>query len=278
MINYNGNFIDQSNTDLNNRGFLFGDCVFDTLKVVNNNILFWESHYLRLMSSIRILRMEIPNKFTPEFLKNEILKTNSQIDSNFSGRVRLSIFRSGGGLYSPESSVPSYVIQSEKSNNFFFKIINKPFKVDLFKDYVVQPNLLSNLKTNNRILNVIGSVYASENDLDSCILLNDNKYVTEFLNGNIFIIKGSKIKTPPLNSGCINGIMRKIIIDLIDLNLNLEIEEVKISLFELISSDEIWLTNSICGITAISEYRNKKFSNGLAKQLINSLNLRIENS
>lgn len=275
MVNYNGNFIDQNNTDLNNRGFLFGDCIFDTLKVVNNNILYWEEHYLRLMSSIRILRMEIPDHFTPEFLEQQILKTNSKIDNNFSGRVRVSVFRSGGGFYSPESSVPSYVIQPTISNEIFFNTNNKPFIVDLFKDYFVQPNLLSSLKTNNKILNVIGSIYARENELDSCILLNDNKDVVEFLNGNIFIVSGSIIKTPPLNSGCLNGIMRKKIIELVNVNSILNIEEVKISPFELMSSDEIWLTNSICGITAVSDYRNKKFYNIIASQLINLLNFNI---
>jgi branched-chain amino acid aminotransferase len=276
MVNYNGNFIDQNNTDLNNRGFLFGDCIFDTLKVVNNNILYWEEHYLRLMSSIRILRMEIPDHFTPEFLEQQILKTNSKIDNNFSGRVRVSVFRSGGGFYSPKSSVPSYVIQSEISNEIFFKTKNKPFIVDLFKDYFVQPNLLSSLKTNNKILNVIGSIYASDNELDSCILLNENKDVVEFLNGNIFIVCGSVIKTPTLKSGCLNGIMRKKIIELINLNSILNIEEVKISPFELMSSDEIWLTNSICGITAVSDYRNKKFNNIIASQLTNLLNIDIK--
>ncbi|KRO87111.1 MAG: aminotransferase class IV [Bacteroidetes bacterium] len=277
MINYNGNFIDQSNTNLINRGFLFGDCVFDTLKIVNNNILFWEEHYLRLMSSIRVLRMEIPDKFTPDFLEKEIFKTNSQIDSNFSGRVRLSVFRSGGGLYSPESSDPSYVIESKKSKDLLFKNHDKPYKVDLYKDYFIQPNFLSNLKTNNKILNVIGSVYASENELDNCVLLNDNKDVTEFLNGNIFIVNGSNILTPPLTSGCLNGVMRKKIIEMINASSDLEINETKISPFELISSDEIWLTNSICGVIAVSDYRNKKFSNNKAKRIIELFNMKIKN-
>tara|TARA_B100000795_G_scaffold83927_1_gene60939 strand:- start:5414 stop:6250 length:837 start_codon:yes stop_codon:yes gene_type:complete len=277
MINYNGNFIDQSSTDLINRGFLFGDCVFDTLKIVNNNILFWEEHYLRLMSSIRVLRMEIPDKFTPDFLEKEILKTNSQIDINFSGRVRLSVFRSGGGLYSPESSDPSYVIQSKRSNDLLFENFEKPYKVDLYKDYFIQPNLLSNLKTNNKVLNVIGSIYASENELDNCILLNDNKDVTEFLNGNIFTVNGSNISTPPLSSGCLNGVMRKKIIELVNASPGLELNETKISPFELISSNEIWLTNSICGIIAISDYRNKKFSNTQAKHLIELINMKIKN-
>ena len=277
MINYNGNFIDQSNTDLINRGFLFGDSVFDTLKIVNNNILFWEEHYLRLMSSIRILRMNIPDMFTPEFFEKEILKTNLKIENFFSGRVRLSIFRSGGGLYSPESSLPVYVIQSKKFDEKIFKMNDKPFKVDLFKEYFIQPNLLSNIKTNNKILNVIGSIYANENELDNCILLNDKRNVTEFLNGNIFIVNEKKIKTPLLSSGCLNGIMRKKIIELIKTKSNLEIEEIVISPFELMSSDEIWLTNSISGIVAVSDYRKKKFSNEIAKEFVRFLNIEIEN-
>ena len=64
MLNYNGNFIDQTNLSFSNRAFLYGDSVFETIKVVKNTVLFWEEHYLRLMSSMRILRIEIPNEFT----------------------------------------------------------------------------------------------------------------------------------------------------------------------------------------------------------------------
>ena len=80
--------------------------------------------------------MDIPDMFTPEFFEKEILKTNLKIENFFSGRVRLSIFRSGGGLYSPESSLPVYVIQSKKFDEKTFKINDKPFRVDLFKEYL----------------------------------------------------------------------------------------------------------------------------------------------
>ena len=110
MINYNGNFNHKFSTEFNNRGFLFGDSVFETIKVVNNKIIFWEEHYLRLMSSMRILRIEIPNSYTPEFLENEIKKTNLKTNSLFSGRVRLTIFRAGSGLYLPESNEPVFLM------------------------------------------------------------------------------------------------------------------------------------------------------------------------
>jgi branched-chain amino acid aminotransferase len=272
MINYNGNFKDQSLDHFNNRGFLFGDSVFETIKVVNNKIIYWEEHYLRLMSSMRILRIEIPSLYTPDFFEEEIRKTNLKIDSFFTGRVRLTIFRREGGLYLPDYNDPIFVINSQKTDQKLFNVNLQSYKVDLFKDYQIQSNLISNLKTNNRVVNVIGSIYAKENDLDNCILLNDQKFVSEFLNGNIFIVKDSQVITPTISSGCLNGVMRNKIIELINKLTNLEIEEKNFSPYELISSDEIWVSNSISGIIPVTEYRRKKFSNKVAITIINYLN------
>lgn len=272
MTNYNGIFKDQSLNDFNNRGFLYGDSIFETIKIINNKIIFWEEHYLRLISSMRILRMEIPNSYTPEFFEEEIIKTNQKIDSLFSGRVRLTVYRGGAGLYLPQTNYPLFVINSKKINQKLFIINHGPYKVDLFKDYQVQSNLISNLKTNNRVVNVIGSIYAKENELENCILLNNNKLVAEFLNGNIFIVNDNVIKTPTISTGCLNGVMRNKIIELIKKVPDYEIFEKDFSPYELISSDEIWVTNSISGIIPITEYRRKFFSNKVGNIIVNYFN------
>ena len=275
MINYNGNFKDQSLDHFNNRGFLFGDSVFETIKVIDNKIIYWEEHYLRLMSSMRILRIQIPSLYTPDFFEEEIRKTNLKIDSFFNGRVRLTIFRTKGEVYRPDSNEPIFVINSKKTDQKLFNVNLQSYKVDLFKDYLIQSNLISNLKTNNRVVNVIGSIYAKENDLENCILLNDQKFVAQFLNGNIFIVKDSLVKTPTISSGCLNGVMRNKIIELINKLPNLEIEEKNFSPYELISSDEIWVSNSISGIIPVIEYRKKLFSNKVAITILNYLNKQI---
>ncbi len=272
MTNYNGNIKDLSSDDFNNRGFLYGDSVFETIKIINNKIIFWEEHYLRLMSSMRILRIEIPKNYTPEFFEKEIVKTNLKIDSSFSGRVRLTIYRGGSGLYLPNNNFPIFVINSNKTNEKLFKIDRDVYKVDLFKDYQIQSNLISNLKTNNRVINVIGSIYAQENELDNCVLLNDNKLVTEFLNGNIFIVNDNVIKTPTISTGCLNGVMRKKIIELIKKVPAYKIQEKDFSPYELVSSDEIWVTNSISGIIPVTEYRRKSFSNNIGTIIVNYFN------
>ena len=112
MLNYNGDFQDHAEWIFSNRAFLYGDSVFETIKVVNNEILFWEEHYLRLMFSMRILKIEIPNTFTPDYLENQIKNTNSRVSKLFSGRTRLTVFRSGGGLYTPKTNEASFTIKS----------------------------------------------------------------------------------------------------------------------------------------------------------------------
>ena len=272
MLNYNGNFIDQTNLSFSNRAFLYGDSVFETIKVVKNKVLFWEEHYLRLMSSMRILKIEIPNEFTPDYLENQIKKTNSSISETFSGRVRLTVFREGEGLYLPKSNQAIFVINSFQNESILFETKFKIYKVDIYKDYLIQSNLLSNLKTSNRLINVIGSIYAQENGLDNCILLNENKLVTEFLNGNIFLVSDNVVKTPPINSGCLNGVMRNKIIELINKIPLFEIFEKDFSAYEIISSQEVWVSNSISGIIPVSQYRNKQFGNSVAKKVIDFLN------
>ena len=76
MININGKLLFEQNIKLSteNRGFKYGDAIFETIKVSNNRIIFWEDHYFRLMASMRMLRMKIPMEFTLEFLQKEILK------------------------------------------------------------------------------------------------------------------------------------------------------------------------------------------------------------
>jgi branched-chain amino acid aminotransferase len=275
MINYNGNLKDHYFNDFTNRAFLYGDSVFETIKVVNNKIMFWEEHYLRLMSSMRILRINIPPFYTPDFFENQIIKTIINLDKYFSGRVRLTVFRDGKGYYMPEINEPIFIITANKISEKFFKINTGSYKIDLYKDFKVQSDLLSNLKTNNKVLNVIASIYAKDNGLDNCILLNEKKQVAEFINGNIFIVNDNVIKTPPISTGCLNGIMRNKIIELVNGVNDYKIIEQNFSPYELISSNEIWVTNSISGIIAVTEYRKKYFADGVCKNILKYFNLEI---
>ena len=280
MINFNGTTIENNSKKLplENRGYMWGDALFETLKVVNSKILFWEDHYFRLMASMRILRMEIPMSFTMEFLETEILKTIEANNLNASTvKVRFNVDRGEGGEFLPTKKSINYSIETEKLEGDSYLIVETSnlYSVDLFKDYFTAPGLLNSLNTNNKIINVLGSIYAKENDLDNCLLLNTDKNLIGALNGNLFLVNDDKIKTPPILDGCINGIMRKQIMELIKNSHDFQIEEASISVFELQKADELFITNVIQGIKPVITYRKKNYGTKVSQDLLKRLNAKL---
>jgi branched-chain amino acid aminotransferase len=277
MMNLNGTLLETNKATIatDNRGLNYGDAVFETLRYSGGKIYFWEDHYFRLMASMRILRMEIPVSFTMEFLEQEILRTiGSSKITDATLRIKLLVWRKTGGKYTPTTNEIEYAISFEKLDVPFYILSETAYEVELFKDYYITSGLLSTLKTTNRIINILGSIFAKENEYQNCLLLNENKQVVEALNGNIFLVSGNTIKTSPLSDGCLNGILRKQIISIITAIPDFTLEEVSISPFELQKADEIFITNVIQGIVPITKYRKKEFEDKVTKLLLPKLNLK----
>ncbi len=275
MINYNGNLIKENEEviSFNNRGLQYGDALFETLRISNGKILFWEDHYFRLMASMRILRMEIPMSFSMEFLESEVLKTlenSERLTAN--ARAKIFINRKAGGKYTPITNDVDYFVITEKLENSFYTFNDSSYKVELFKDYYIPASLLSTLKTSTKVIHVLGSIFAKENDYDNCILLNDKKQVVEALNGNVFLVKGGEIITPSLEDGCLKGILRKQIISICSNSEKYTLIEKSISPFDLQKADELFITNVIQGIQPVLNYRKKEYESIVAKDLLQKLN------
>ena len=271
MINFNGKITDLSDQLINNRAFLYGDAVFETLIIFNDKILFWEDHYFRLMSSMRIIRLDIPDKYTPEFFKENIIKIHNNISQTGSSRIRINIYRVSGGKYKPEKNTPSFIISCESINYNTYKLNEGHYEVDLYKDYYLDNQLISSIKSNNKIINVVASIYASENGFDNCILLNKDKLVSEFINSNLFIIKDEKIYTPTLKSGCLNGVLRKNLFKILS-SSSFELCEQDLSTFDITQSDEIFGTNIAKGIFSVTKFRKKDYDCSKTKKIITMLN------
>jgi branched-chain amino acid aminotransferase len=269
MINFNSELLFKEDVQLStdNRGFKYGDGIFETIKVLNNKVIFWEDHYFRLMASMRMLRMKIPMEFTLEFLEQEIFRTIASLDSSLSYRVRLNVFRKDGGLYKPTTNEINYLIEGAVGQYQTKEV----YEIGVFKDFYNYSGLLSTIKTNNRMLNTLASIYASENELDNCVLINERKGVVEVANGNIFIVKGDVVKTPALTEGCIKGIVRNKVIEILTKNKDFTIEETAISPFEIQKADEVFITNAIMGIQVVTKYKKKSFSTALGSKLLANL-------
>lgn len=278
MVNLNGQQKAISNISIeNNRGFLYGDAVFETIKVLDGKVLFLEDHYFRLMSSMRILRMEIPMNFTMEFFEKEIKKSISieDISSSTAYRVRFTVYRDSEGYYLPNEQSIGYIATSEKLLNEMYVFNEEAYEVELFRDFYITKHLLSTLKTTNKLVQVVGSIFAKENDFQNCLVLNDEKNVIEALQSNLFVVKGNQIKTPPIADGCVKGVMRKQIIELIANNKDYEFVEESVSPFELQKADELFLTNCIVGVQAVRKYRKKEYTTNVTQDLLKKLNAKI---
>lgn len=265
MVNLNGRVIrdEDCHISLNNRAFKYGDGIFDTLKFEAGTLWFLEDHYFRLMSSMRMLRMKIPMDFTLSYYEEQLISTLEANGLHDRGRVRISIYRNEGGLYTPERHDIGFVIEAVPLN----LAASASIEIELYKDFPVLSGLLSTIKTNNRLVNVLGSIFKKENDYDNCILINEKKEVVEALNANVFIIKDKEIVTPVLDSGCINGIIRKKLLEDLPKHSDFQIKEVRLSPFELLKADEIFLTNSIVEIQSVDKYRKKTYASVVTDEI-----------
>ncbi|MCA1966802.1 MAG: aminotransferase class IV [Flavobacterium sp.] len=276
MVNFNGNIQENSSILIeNNRGFLFGDSIFETIKVLNNKVLFLEDHYFRLMASMRICRMEIPMNFTMEYFESQILNLITTFSNSNSYRVRFSVYRDSEGFYLPKSRNVQFVVTASPLNSALYSFGNEFYEVELYKDFYVSKQLLSTLKTNNKMLQITGSIFTEENGYANCLVLNDEKNVVEALQSNIFMKTGNVVTTPPVSDGCLNGIMRKQILDILKKMESIEVKETSISPFDLQKADELFLTNVISGIQPVTKYRKKEYTTEFASDVLKRLNAKI---
>jgi branched-chain amino acid aminotransferase len=273
MINFNGSIVSNDASLLTqNRAFLYGDAVFETVKIVNSKVLFLEDHYFRLMSSMRVIRMEIPMNFTMEYFEGQILALATAKNMEISARARITVYRNDGGYYLPKTNTVSFLINVEGLDSAMYSIHQGDYVVDLYTDFYVTRHLLSSIKTTNKIINITASIFADENGFDNCLLLNDSKNVIEALQGNIFMVKGNTLITPPVSEGCLNGVMRKQILSLARKIQNLDVVEQAISPFDLQKSEELFITNVIKGIQPVTKYRKKEFATNVSRLLLQKLN------
>ena len=275
MVNFNGDLLPESSHFLNhqNRGLQFGDALSERIRYTGRTLLFWDAHYFRLMAAMRQLRMEIPMEFTLEYLQEEVFKTlNASGRLSAPGEINITIFREGGGHILPQPSKVQYLIVSEPLVKAEFSSDTPGLIADLFKDYYLQADGLARLPHISRLPFILAAIYAAENDLDTCLILNHRKEIALGLHGNLFLRKGSEIKTPPLSGGCSDDMLRKLLIGLNWKEIPYKLVETDISPFELQQADELFMADISTGISSITQYRKASYSREAAALVTEMVN------
>lgn len=271
-INFNGEIVraQQPILTVANRGFRYGDGLFESMRYMKGELKFSELHLDRLRKGMRMLKLEGYSQIDRYFLKE---KTEELIRKNRVGtdaRVRLIVFRNGDGLYSPVTNKMGYVLQVVKSEQLEYGE-GRGLIIDVFNEHTKPVNSLSNLKTCNSILYVLAGIFKDQHRLDEVIILNQSGFLCEALTSNVFIVYNKQIYTPALSEGCIGGVMRQVVMRIIKEN-DMPLVEAQISPEILNEAEEIFLTNATFGIRWVMGYNRKRYFNEVSKFLIEKLN------
>ncbi len=268
MINFNGTLIGLEELAASEfeRSYKYGDAVFETMRMRDGKLLFLEDHYFRLMSSMRILRMNIPMNFTMEYFEEEATKLAKKVGVE-QARVRLQVMRQAPGRYTPASPVRvAWWMELEPLSSPAYALNPQGLTVELFKDHYVHAGLLSTLKSSNSLPYVLAGIFAQENNFDTVLLLNDKKNIVEAHSGNVFMLRGNVLTTPPLEDGALRGIFRKNLLKWAP-ELGLEVREASFNPFDLQRADELWTTNTIAGLQWVLQYRKKSYGSEKATEM-----------
>ena len=263
-----------------NRSFRFGDGIFETIRVQNGELLFFNDHISRFKKGISLLKFEIDIQNIKKNVENEIRKIileNNIINS----KIRIQLFRDGEGLYIPEKNNALLLIEFlPLPNDYTFFDIDKKIIVGISKESFVSNTIFSGLKTCNALPYIIAGVEKKSRNEDELIILNDKGFISECIASNIFWIEQNEIYTPALSCACLEGVMRKNIINIFDSN-DIEVNEVKQN-FSLIKLNEaIFFTSNVFGIKIISKIEDfytlaeknfKEFKKTKAFELLQSFN------
>ena len=268
-ICFNGKIVsgDEPVLMASNRGYRYGDGLFETIKVVNGNTLLNKYHFERLFAGLSLLKFEIPRLFTSEKIEQEILQLCRKNNSEQLARVRLSVFRGNGGLYDEDKGL-QYVIECWPLTESINKLNENGLIIDIYPEAEKSCDKFSNIKSANFQPYSMAAIYAKENKLNDCLVLNTSGSIADSTIANLFLIEGDTIITPSLEEGCVNGVMRRHLLTELQ-NAGWKTLETSVSVSDMKNANEIFLTNAINGIRWVRQFRDKVYSNVKTEEIYN---------
>jgi len=264
---YNNQYFlsDQAFLSVDNRGFRFGDGLFETMRLYDGVILNIDYHFERLFHGMGMLQFDVPQNFSKEFIINQInqLLLKNSISEN--ARIRIMVFRGNGNLYEIENNSPDFIIETFTLTGKI-ELNEKGISMDIFPGAKKACDSFSNLKSNNGLPSAMARLFAKKNNLDDAIILNCYGRVCESSIANLFLVKDKNIYTPPLSEGCIAGTLRRWMLERFS-SKEYKVEEKVISIEDLLNADELFLTNSIYLIKWIERFNDKIYKNNIGKEI-----------
>jgi branched-chain amino acid aminotransferase/4-amino-4-deoxychorismate lyase len=253
---FNGNIVEESTIQfgINNRGLNYGDGLFETIIGTDLQINYLEDHLTRLLSGLEELKIRIPPFFYFNDVNEELFKLRKENNIKGLTRIKILVWRKTGGLFTPTNdnadflitAIPTELNQAPKQ------------KVVFYEDIKITPSPISRFKKLSSLTYVMAGIFKKEAHADDVILLDTNGNIAECLVSNIFWVKDNQLYTPALQTGCVEGIMRKQILNFFE-DLNIKVEEGEYKREDLLNADFVF-TSNVTGIIPVKSIEDKNYT------------------
>ncbi len=271
-INFNGEIVPEDSQLLTiaNRGFRYGDGLFESMRLMKSQLKFADLHAERLLKGMKALKIDGYSQMDAWFLKEKAVDL-SRRNRVKHGRLRLTVYRDAEGLYTPSQNKMGWCLELQPLDEPRYFLNSKGLIMDIFTELPKPSNYLSNIKTCNSLIYVMASLYKTQNKVDDVFLLNQNGFLCEASSSNIFVYYQNHLYTPALSEGCVEGIMRQVIINIAK-QINIPVTEAQINPEILYEADEVFLTNATRGIQSVMGFGIRRYFNEISKVLMDELN------
>ena len=248
---------DEASLSILDRGFLFGDGVYELIPIHNKKIFYMKDHFLRLKKSLELINIDpaVVDKTDFEKIINSLIHSNEYTNHFIYIHISRGVDNVRNHIYM-KNLLPTILVMGE---------MYQPFAVDTIKQgkmAIIEDDyrwLKSNIKSTSLLANVMLKNKANLNNAYEALLIRDG-FLTEGSASNVFIVKDKIIKTPKLSNKLLPGITRKFLTDIISKH-SLDFEESNISKDALFDSDEIFCCSSTNPVVPITQLDNKLISN-----------------
>jgi branched-chain amino acid aminotransferase len=268
---YNGSFHKNSDPLIpaDSRGLRYGDGLFETIKVTNGTIHFSDWHFERLFKGLQLLQFELPAYFTPQYIAGQVMALIKK-NQHTHARIRINIVRGNGGLYDAENHFPNCIIQGWPMPAAGFQLNENGLVTGIYEEAKKTMDGFSNIKSNNYLPYTMSALHAKKNKWNDALILNTAGRICDATIANVFIIKNEIVCTCPLTEGCIEGIMRRYLLENLVMN-GFIIKEQEITIEDLLSADEVFLTNCIKGIRWVSHCGDAVYSRQITTRIFQKI-------
>ena len=273
FICFNGDLVSAEKPlfNIQNRAFRYGDGLFESMRAIGTSVPFIKNHFKRLTEGCVFHGLVLPESFTEGFLAKEI-KRLINANKQFQGaRIRIGVYRKDGGNFTPVTNKTDYYIESISLDSNQFLLNTKGLTIDIYTHHKKPITSFNTFKGIPSQFYIKAALWAQENNLNDCILLNDNHNLVEATSSNLFLISNNTMSTPAISQGCLPGVMREIITELAK-NQGYEISsEAIVKEKDLLNADEVLLTNAVEGIKWVVAYQNRRYFSKTTKKLQQAL-------